>query len=226
MNNSIAKWHLKVVFFLSLILTLPQALAFAANPQRCGSTSYFDPNLSYGVICKNGSPNLNAYAALKNKSPQVMALTKYSSKQEIRKAYCSEIMKTYGYNATSAAYEYQRHRFDWPGDDLNVMITDREKQCAPYLKSSGPVFKGKYVTFVPVNPASGIAYFVVENNGSKSGKAKCKVLVSDISGTYKGYDYISTDEAISPGQSVNYEITLVITNQGAAYVSSGNVSCS
>ena len=88
------------------------------------------------------------------------------------------------------------------------------------------LFSGEIGTWKAINPASGVVSFTITNSGDAAGKPDCKVAVQDSSGTYRGYDYPIFDEDVAPGESVKGNITLTVTKEGAAYITTGSVTCS
>lgn len=88
-----------------------------------------------------------------------------------------------------------------------------------------PDFSAKVTTYAPMNPATLRFMAKVTNKGDKEGKFNCFVSAQDTSGTYKGYDVFTTDEILKPGKSDTFTGDLVITNEGAAYVTGITIDC-
>lgn len=75
-----------------------------------------------------------------------------------------------------------------------------------------------------VNPATVQTVFWVKNVGDAPGKASCLVEISDPSGTYEGFDVVTT-QTLKPGVRILQGVPLTVTNEGAAFVTDGDVTC-
>lgn len=87
-------------------------------------------------------------------------------------------------------------------------------------------FDGKITGYDVVNPATLRFSATVKNNGDGSGKFSCFVNASDSSGTYKGYDLFSSEDAVKPGKQKPFSGILTITNEGSYYVTDISIDCS
>ena len=58
----------------------------------------------------------------------------------------------------------------------------------------------------------------VVNLGTESGNWRCNINASDPSGSYKGVDLLESTIPLSAGESELYDVSLTITNNGAAYI--------
>jgi hypothetical protein len=67
--------------------------------------------------------------------------------------------------------------------------------------------------------------FTVKNTGNKESNPACTVNLRDESGTYTGYDYLTWNTPLAPGETKYFEGQIVITNEGAEYATKSNVSC-
>jgi hypothetical protein len=77
----------------------------------------------------------------------------------------------------------------------------------------------------PANPASLTVFVEVTNTGDTTGTPECTVRASDPSSAYTGFDVFTLGESIGPGESSRFTGTIVITGQGAAYVTEITAEC-
>jgi hypothetical protein len=112
------------------------------------------------------------------------------------------------------------------GGDTPSTPDDKPAETKVEEPTKSASFSGEIGTWDAINPASGVVTFTITNNGDAPGKPDCKVAVQDSSGTYRGYDYPIFDQDVAPGESVKGNMTLTVTKEGAAYVSTGSVTCS
>lgn len=75
----------------------------------------------------------------------------------------------------------------------------------------------EYVRHAVINPATIAVAFLVKNDGTQPVRPNCKIKMQDVSGTYKGYDYVDFKEDIAPSQSKEAVIQLTVTKEGAAF---------
>jgi len=87
-----------------------------------------------------------------------------------------------------------------------------------------PIFVGHFINATVVNPASVNVQFSVTNTGKSAGVPSCWVKVQDPSGAYHGEDS-PVMSSLKPGQSFQGNMNLIVTSQGAAFVTEGSVSC-
>lgn len=96
------------------------------------------------------------------------------------------------------------------------------------FKSSSPstTFSGSVMKISVINPASVNVEFSISNTGSSAGTPNCTVSVQDPSNAYSGSDSPSVSSPIAVGGTLNGNMNLIVTGQGAQYVTGGTVTCS
>lgn len=109
---------------------------------------------------------------------------------------------------------------------VGIFGSDTESSTSDTTKSTDAVFSGKVLSSKVVNPAMVQVKFEITNTGTDAGKPNCIVRVQDASRTYKGFDSPIFDYAIEPKSTITGVINLTVTNQGALFVTEGEVSCS
>jgi len=97
--------------------------------------------------------------------------------------------------------------------------------------SSGPVsasqtraYPAKIDGYTASDPATLSIRFHVYNNGTESVSPSCTITAQDSSGGYHGFDAFILKN-ISAGTTVNSHGSIVITGQGAAYVTEVKIAC-
>ena len=75
-----------------------------------------------------------------------------------------------------------------------------------------------------IDPATIGVRFTVTNNGSKSVSPSCTINLQNSGGSYHGFDVFSMNP-IAPGASVHASGHIVITGQGAQFVTQSTISC-
>ncbi len=95
--------------------------------------------------------------------------------------------------------------------------------------TSEPTAPARYASSIDavlvLNPASVEVIATVRNIGGTSGRPDCTVRASDPSGVYRGFDMFTLRNSIPPrGQDV-FRGTIVITNEGASYVTDAEIEC-
>jgi hypothetical protein len=88
-----------------------------------------------------------------------------------------------------------------------------------------PEYEIKVVGNSYADPTSRRLTFTVTNLGDRESTPACNVTIENPAGTYRGYDYITWDEPLAPGERGYFEDLIVITNGGAAYATHAEVSC-
>jgi hypothetical protein len=84
-------------------------------------------------------------------------------------------------------------------------------------------YSAELLNYEIINPASIDVYYNVTNTNGIEGIAECKINVSDSSGTYRGFDIVPIP-IVANGFKKSVT-TIVVTNEGAAYISEGSVVC-
>lgn len=78
---------------------------------------------------------------------------------------------------------------------------------------------------VVVNPATVTVVATVTNTGGTAGTPKCFVQAQDPAGAYEGYDSFNSKSPLDPGATNTLRGDLVITNEGAAFVTEASITC-
>lgn len=86
-------------------------------------------------------------------------------------------------------------------------------------------FKGKVRQIMVVNPATVRFSAMVKNTGDVASSPSCFVMISDVSGTYEGYDSFDLERELAPGDRTVFTGDLTITNEGAAYANRWDIEC-
>jgi FlaG/FlaF family flagellin (archaellin) len=84
----------------------------------------------------------------------------------------------------------------------------------------------KYLRHAVINPATISVAFQVKNDGTQPIRPSCKIKMQDVSGTYKGYDFVDFLEDIAPNQSREAVVQLTVTKEGAAFADQFIGECS
>jgi hypothetical protein len=92
--------------------------------------------------------------------------------------------------------------------------------------SSGTTYKAKVVTYTVINPADLAVVVQVTNTGTAAGTPECQIDAEDASYAYHGFDDVTLKGTLQPGQTTHFADNIVITRQGAQYVSQATVKCS
>lgn len=88
-----------------------------------------------------------------------------------------------------------------------------------------PKFKAKLAGAKVLDPATIRVFISVKNVGDAAGYASCFVMVQNGSGTYQGYDSFDVPDIIRPGKYGGFNGDIVVTNEGAAYVTEHSIEC-
>lgn len=75
------------------------------------------------------------------------------------------------------------------------------------------------------NPATLLVTGTVTNTGKSTGTPSCDITASDPGGAYTGFDTITAKHPLRPGGQLFYSDSIIITGQGARFVTSVKVSC-
>jgi hypothetical protein len=86
-------------------------------------------------------------------------------------------------------------------------------------------YRARMVSHWIINPASVGFQAEVTNTGSSAGKPDCTVQASDPSSAYTGIDIFTAKQDVQPHQTVRFTGSLIITGQGARYVTSYSIKC-
>lgn len=106
-------------------------------------------------------------------------------------------------------------------DNKDAEQSQQTSQPAP----KEPEYEIKVVGNTYADPTSRRVTFTVTNLGEEESAPACSVTVENPAGTYRGYDYITWNEPLAPGERGYFEGLIVITNEGAAYATHAKVSC-
>lgn len=75
------------------------------------------------------------------------------------------------------------------------------------------------------NPASLLIVWEVTNGGTKPVNWKCTFHAQDPSGAYRGFATFESTTPLKPGGPERHRGALIITNEGAPYVTEVTVEC-
>ena len=92
--------------------------------------------------------------------------------------------------------------------------------------ASSSNFTGTVGAINVINPASVNVQFSFTNNGTSAGIPNCTVKVQDPSNAYSGFDSPAITNPVAPGATVSGNMNIIVTGQGASYVTQGDVTCS
>ncbi|MCA9346780.1 hypothetical protein KC960_04785 [Candidatus Saccharibacteria bacterium] len=92
--------------------------------------------------------------------------------------------------------------------------------------TTAPRFDVKVVGNSYADPTSRRVTFTVTNLTQEELTPACSVTVDNPAGTYNGYEYVTWDEPLAPGERGYFEGLIIITNEGAAYANQSRVVCS
>ncbi|MGH3194019.1 MAG: DUF4307 domain-containing protein [Streptosporangiaceae bacterium] len=91
---------------------------------------------------------------------------------------------------------------------------------------SGTTYKAKIMDYNVLNPADLGVTVQVTNTGQSTGTPTCQISAQDPSYAYHGFDEVTLEGTLAPGQTTHFADNIVITSQGAQYVSQATVTCS
>lgn len=77
----------------------------------------------------------------------------------------------------------------------------------------------------PINPATEQVAVSTANISDVTGTPQCYIQVEDASGVYHGSGFFADPNPLAPGQTWSFRGDVIVTNEGAAYVTKGGVSC-
>src|SRR5579872_67569 len=89
----------------------------------------------------------------------------------------------------------------------------------------GTTFRARVEHYTVINPADLAVVVQVTNTGTRAAKPACTVTAQDASGAYSGFDSGTLTDPVPPGQTVTYVDNLVITGQGAGFVTQADAKC-
>lgn len=115
-------------------------------------------------------------------------------------------------------------------DDTSVTITSTVAPTVASTVKPPPLRKAKFKATVTsaraMNPATFTVFARVKNTGDAAAPARCFVIAQDPSGTYEGYGNFNVPGgAIKPGKEGLLRADLIVTNEGAAWVTDIDVDC-
>jgi hypothetical protein len=98
-----------------------------------------------------------------------------------------------------------------------------------WLTSDSPkpepaVFSATIVDYRVVDPSTLAVQIAVNNLSTSSAEPSCSITVESTTGHYKGSTLLNGD-AIEPGKLKKYTKAVAISDEGAAYITAGDVSC-
>ena len=108
-------------------------------------------------------------------------------------------------------------------DNKTAESESSQQQTEPPEK---PTFEIKIAGNTYADPTSRRLTFTIKNTGTVEFTPACSVTLENATGTYRGYDYITWNTPLAPGDTKYFEGLIIITNEGAAYATKSNVSCS
>jgi len=94
--------------------------------------------------------------------------------------------------------------------------TQEQKQPQYEIKIAGSHY---------VDPATRSLTFTVKNVSDVEGNPSCDVTLQNDTGTYKGFDTVTWNTPLKPGETKYFEGNFIITNEGAAYATKSHVRC-
>ena len=100
-----------------------------------------------------------------------------------------------------------------------------KSSTSPGITSTSMSFAGSVAGVTLVNPASVNVSFSIYNTGTSAGIPNCTVRVQDPSGAYSGFDSPVISTPIEIGGTLNGNMNIIVTGQGASYITEGKVEC-
>jgi hypothetical protein len=105
-----------------------------------------------------------------------------------------------------------------------------EKKPAPQASQQAqekkqPKYEIKIAGSRYVDPVTRSLTFTVKNIGEVQGNPSCSVTLRNETDTYRGYDLVSWNTPVQPGEAKYFDGNFVITNEGAAYATKSEVRC-
>lgn len=91
-------------------------------------------------------------------------------------------------------------------------------------KSAPAIFSATVIDSRVIDPSTLAVEIAVNNLSTASATPSCLVTVQNATGHYNGSTLIE-GQAIEPGHLNKYTKTVTISNEGAAYITAGDVSC-
>jgi hypothetical protein len=91
--------------------------------------------------------------------------------------------------------------------------------------SGGTTWKADVTRYTVINPADLAVVVQVTNTGGKPAVPTCTIDASDASGAYNGVDVATLKDPVTAGATTHFVDNLVITQQGAGYVTEASASC-
>jgi hypothetical protein len=98
-----------------------------------------------------------------------------------------------------------------------------------WLTSDSPkpepaVFSATIVDYRVIDPSTLAVQIAVNNISTSSAEPSCFITVESTTGHYKGSTLMNGD-AIEPGKLKNYTKAIAISDEGATYITAGDVNC-
>jgi hypothetical protein len=90
----------------------------------------------------------------------------------------------------------------------------------------GTTYKSSVMNYNVLNPADLTVAVQVTNTGHSAGTPSCTIEASDPSGAYTGFDIATIQGTVAAGEITHFADNIVITHQGAQYVTDVTVTCS
>lgn len=107
----------------------------------------------------------------------------------------------------------------------NPASTSATPDAQEKSKAEAPSYEIKIAGNEYFSPTARVFTFTVKNTGDKDSNPACTVDIKDESGKYTGYDYITWNTPLKPGEFKYFEDKITITNNGAQYATKSHVSC-
>lgn len=102
-----------------------------------------------------------------------------------------------------------------------VGVTDKPSKSSPKT-----TFEAHITDHSALDPATLQFLATIKNTGKIAATPICTVSVDSPSHTYHGWDTFDTlDHKLQPGEQWGFRGTVTVTKEGAAYVTTGGISC-
>ena len=98
------------------------------------------------------------------------------------------------------------------------------RKSAPTDSSGARVYPASIDGYAVIDPATIAVRFTVRNNGNTAVSPTCTISLQNAGGTYHGFEIFSMT-SISAGTTRHATGKIVITSQGASYVTQSKISC-
>ena len=89
----------------------------------------------------------------------------------------------------------------------------------------GAKYQAKVMGYIVDDPATLDVFVQVKDTGPGAGTPTCTITAQDDSYAYHGIDIVTLVGSIKPGGIANFDDKVIITSQGAGYVTQAAVDC-